>query len=91
MRNNILGLLHRMNMNTLPDDVQYLLPTLLGHYSELIVNGYPHSVFKSAFKVFLNHDRIFKSEHWKSLYHRTDRVLQYCHTAARVFSSRSNN
>jgi hypothetical protein len=43
MRTTVLGLLHRMHMNTLDQDVPMLLPVLLSSSAEFERAGYPRN------------------------------------------------
>lgn len=71
LRNGIIGLLHRMHMDTLPKDVPLLLPALLSYDAELHLLQYPRYCLPSAFQKFLRHPKVSmgtNSRNWHALY-----------------------
>jgi hypothetical protein len=58
MRTTVLGLLHRMHMNTLAQDVPMLLPVLLSCSAEFERAGYPRNFLLRCLPAFLRHIKI---------------------------------
>jgi len=70
-RNSILGLFHRMLMDTQPKDVHLLLPLLLSYDAELRFLQYPSHYLLSVFGKFLKHTKVSQSPYsqkWFDLY-----------------------
>jgi len=71
MSNSLVGLLHRMHMDTQPKDVHLLLPVLLSYDAELKTLQYPNHYLMSAFRKFLLHAKVSRgtnSQQWRDLY-----------------------
>ena len=68
MRTNLLGLLHRLLMDTLPSDVPGLLPVLQCYTVEMRAAGYPVFSLLSAYTLFLKHPKVVQSQQWRKLY-----------------------
>jgi hypothetical protein len=71
MSNSLTGLLHRMFMDTQPKDVLLLLPALLSYDAELRTLQYPSNYLVSAFRKFLSHAKVSKSDNsllWRELF-----------------------
>lgn len=71
LRNSLIGLLHRMHMDTQPKDVPLLLPVLLAYYVELHTLQYPSHSLLNAFEKFLHHTKVSQgtnSHLWYDLY-----------------------
>jgi hypothetical protein len=71
MRTGLIGLLHRMHMDTQPKDVPLLLPVLLAYDVELSTLGYPSNSLLNAFKKFRRHAKVSQgtnSQLWYDLY-----------------------
>lgn len=68
MKNTVLGLLHRIHMDTLPGDVAMLLPVLVGYNLDLIHAGYPLGFFYKVFQAFMKHPKVADSRRWWLLF-----------------------
>lgn len=68
MRTNMLGLLHRLMMDTLPTDVPKLLPVLQCYTLEMKAAGYPVFSLLSAYTLFLKHPKVVQSQQWRELH-----------------------
>jgi len=68
MRNTVLGMFHRMLQDTLPSDVQWLLPVLLCYHMELAHGGFPSGFMAKVFRAFLASPRIQDTRPWRALY-----------------------
>ena len=67
-RNIVLGLLHRIHMDTLPGDVAMLLPVLLGYTLDLLHAGYPMGFLYRVFCTFMRHPKVADSRQWWLLF-----------------------
>jgi hypothetical protein len=68
MRNAVLGLLHRMYMNTLIADVNSLLPVLISYASELKdTAGFPCSFLVQCVRKFRLNTKIQNNHSWQLL------------------------
>jgi hypothetical protein len=63
-----LGLMHRMFMDTLPENVPLLLPTLMSYQTELSLAGYPATFLVRVFRSFLQHHKVAGCLKWHQLY-----------------------
>jgi hypothetical protein len=71
MSNSLVGLMHRLHMDTQPKDVHLLLPVLLGYDAELSTLQYPSHYLLSAFRKFLLHTKVSRgtnSQQWRDLF-----------------------
>lgn len=71
LRNSLIGLLHRMHMDTQPKDVPMLLPVLIAYDAELHTLQYPSHSLLNAFERFLMHTKVSQgtnSQRWYDLY-----------------------
>ena len=82
MRTNMLGLLHRLLMDTLPADVLRLLPALQCYTIEMRAAGYPVFSLLSAYTQFLKHPKVVQSQQWRKLYMQYARWLKQLLAAA---------
>jgi len=76
MRTGGLGLMHRMFMDTLPENVPVLLPTLLSYQTELVLAGYPTTFLLRVFHSFLQHRKVAGCLKWQDLYAKFNATLQ---------------
>jgi hypothetical protein len=68
MRNAVLGLLHRMYMNTLIADVNSLLPVLISYATELMDQaGFPRSFLVQCVRKFRLNAKIQSNQCWQLL------------------------
>ena len=68
MRNAVLGLLHRMYMNTLIADVNSLLPVLISYTRELMDKaGFPCSFLVQCVRKFRLNVKIRHNQSWQQL------------------------
>jgi hypothetical protein len=67
MRTTVLGLLHRMHMNTLAQDVPMLLPVLLSYSADFERAGYPRNFLLRCLPAFLRHIKIQSNVKWHVL------------------------
>jgi hypothetical protein len=75
MRNTVLGLLHRIHMNTLDQDVLMLLPVLLSHSAELVRAGYPRKFVLRCLPAFLRHSKVQSKCKWHMLTRSYSEIL----------------
>lgn len=71
LRTGLIGLMHRMHMDTQPKDVPLLLPVLLAYAAELRTLQHPVHYLCRAFESFLRHCRVSESTNsqlWYDLY-----------------------
>lgn len=77
MRNTVLGLLHRMHMNTLDQDVLMLLPVLMSYSAEFERAGYPRKFVLRCLPAFLRHTKIQSNEKWRRLATQYSEILHH--------------
>jgi hypothetical protein len=80
LRTGLLGLMHRIHMDTLAKDVPALLPVLLSYDAELQTLGYPSTSLLHVFERFLRHPKVSNgtnSQSWYSLYRSFARRKQF--------------
>ena len=71
LRNGLIGLFHRLHMDTQPKDVPLLLPVLLAYDAELRTLQYPSNSLLNAFESFRRHAKVSEgtnSQLWYNLY-----------------------
>lgn len=71
LRNGLIGLFHRLHMDTQPRDVPLLLPVLLAYDAELHTLQYPRNSLLNAFESFRRHAKVSEgtnSQLWYNLY-----------------------
>jgi hypothetical protein len=83
MRTSVLGMLHRIYMDTLPEDVPRLMPVLLCYACDLMHVGYPPDFLYQVFGAFMRHPKVRDSRQWWLLHAEYGQVSQ-CLRVTRV-------
>lgn len=76
MRNTVLGLLHRLRMDTLPKDVHLLLPVLMCYVSELTACGFPCRFILTCFQKFMSNQTVRQDAAWLTLHMHFQHVMR---------------